>query len=392
MDKRLLKVLKHDYAVEMDKKRNLKAIRTLYDMNEKEEYHIDEQTWNDLDLDKVYSKLDRNYSSLGEASLYSMLRNPLNDEKKLNKRREEIEYFKENEEVRFKIMWIFFELGRDKKNSLLDMINEKLIESNKFKYYFYTITGKILPLILILTAIFVSVSAMLGLMAVTFVNIYINSKERDRIKANGLMYLRRVIKASKQVVRINDNNLEDFNIITKKNNLFTYVTTNWGIVSTVELPENHVYKVLNKTLPKDKQVRLEVVKDLDEAFKKYKGEILKGVCVEKEFKDKLKEAKEELIACTTDLEVVSSWDDNFEIMKKGSSKGEAVQMLAKYLGVSQEEVMCIGDSENDLSMITWAGTGVAMGNAIDSVKDVANYVTADNKHGGVAEAIRKFVL
>ena len=139
MDKRLLKVLKYDYAVEMDKKRNLKAIRILYDMNEKEEYHIDEQTWHDLDLDKVYSKLDRNYSSLGEAALYSMLRNPLNDEKKLNNRREEIEYFKENEEVRFNIMGIFFELGRDKKNSLLDMINEKLIESNKFKYYFYTI-------------------------------------------------------------------------------------------------------------------------------------------------------------------------------------------------------------------------------------------------------------
>lgn len=191
---------------------------------------------------------------------------------------------------------------------------------------------------------------------------------------------------------LKQSDLEDFNIITKKNNLFTYVNTNWGIVSTVELPEDYVYKVLNKTLPKDKQVRLEVVKDLDEAFKKYKGEILKGVCVEKEFKDKLKEAKEELIACTTDLEVVSSWDDNFEIMKKGSSKGEAVQMLAKYLGISQEEVMCIGDSENDLSMITWAGTGVAMGNAIDSVKEVANYVTSDNKHGGVAEAIRKFVL
>lgn len=110
-----------------------------------------------------------------------------------------------------------FELGRDKKNSLLDMINEKLIESNKFKYYFYTITGKILPLILILTAIFVSVSAMLGLMAVTFVNIYINSKERDRIKANGLMYLRRVIKASKQIVKINDKNLESFNIKIREN-------------------------------------------------------------------------------------------------------------------------------------------------------------------------------
>lgn len=188
------------------------------------------------------------------------------------------------------------------------------------------------------------------------------------------------------------SDLEDFNIITKKNNLFTYVTTNWGIVSTKELPENHVYKVLNKNLPKEKQVRLEVVKDLGEAFTKYDGEILKGVCVEKEFKDKLKDAKEELILCTKDLEVVSSWDDNFEIMKRGSSKGEAVKKLAKYLGVSRDEVMCIGDSENDLSMITWAGVGVAMGNAIDKVKEVADYITSDNKHGGVSEAIKKFVL
>ena len=43
--------------------------------------------------------------------------------------------------------------------------------------------------------------------------------------------------------------------------------------------------------------------------------------------------------------------NGFEIMKKGSSKGEAVQYLAKYLGLDKNEVMCIGDSENDLSMI-----------------------------------------
>lgn len=278
MDKRLLKVLKHDYAVEMDKKRNLKAIRTLYDMNEKEEYHIDEQTWNDLDLDKVYSKLDRNYSSLGEASLYSMLRNPLNDEKKLNKRREEIEYFKENEEVRFKIMWIFFELGRDKKNSLLDMINEKLIESNKFKYYFYTITGKILPLILILTAIFVSVSAMLGLMAVTFVNIYINSKERDRIKANGLMYLRRVMKASKQIVKINDKNLESFNIKIRenlkdlksidRNTIMISFINMWGgvfeFISVLFLLEETAYYKIADSIEKNKDSILSLYKTLGE--------------------------------------------------------------------------------------------------------------------------------
>lgn len=278
MNKRLLKVLKYDYAVEMDKKRNLKAIRTLYDMNEKEEYHIDEQTWHDLDLDKVYSKLDRNYSSLGEAALYSMLRNPLNDEKKLNNRREEIEYFKENEEVRFNIMGIFFELGRDKKNSLLDMINEKLIESNKFKYYFYTITGKILPLILILTAIFVSINAMLGLMSVTFLNIYINSKERDRIKANGLMYLRRVIKASKQIVKINDKNLDDFNIKIRENlkdlksidrntRMISFINM-WGglfeFMSVLFLLEETAYYKIADSIEKNKDSILSLYKTLGE--------------------------------------------------------------------------------------------------------------------------------
>lgn len=186
--------------------------------------------------------------------------------------------------------------------------------------------------------------------------------------------------------------LKDFNRVTKKNNLFTYVNTNWGIISTKELPENHVYKVLNKTLPENERIKLEVVSDLDEAFKKYDGEILKGVCVEKEFKDNLREAKEELVRCTKDLEIVSSWNDNFEIMKKGSSKGDAVKMLAKHLGVSQEEVMCIGDSENDLSMIKWAGIGVAMGNAIEEVKNASDYITSDNKHAGVSEAIIKFAL
>lgn len=278
MNKGLLKVLKYDYAVEMDKKRNLKAIRTLYDMSEKEEYHIDEQTWHDLDLDKVYSKLDRNYSSLGEAAFYSMLRNPLNDEEKLNNRREEIEYFKENKEVRFNIMGIFFELGRDKKNSLLDMINEKLIESNKFKYYFYTITGKILPLILILTAIFVSVSAMLGLMAVTFFNIYINSKERDRIKANGLMYLRRVIKASKQVVKINDKNLEAFNIKIRenlkdlksidRNTIMISFINMWGgvfeFISVLFLLEETAYYKIADSIEKNKDSILSLYKTLGE--------------------------------------------------------------------------------------------------------------------------------
>ena len=61
--------------------------------------------------------------------------------------------------------------------------------------------------------------------------------------------------------------------------------------------------------------------------------------------------------------------------------------------VTRENLMACGDGLNDRSMIAFAGVGVAMQNAEDAVKEVADYVTAaDNNHDGVAEAIEKFIL
>ena len=67
-------------------------------------------------------------------------------------------------------------------------------------------------------------------------------------------------------------------------------------------------------------------------------------------------------------------------------------MLAKRLGISQQDIMVLGDSENDMAMLTYAGLGVAMDNADDKVKAVADAVTADNNRDGVALAIEKYVL
>ncbi|MGL5642289.1 MAG: Cof-type HAD-IIB family hydrolase [Paraclostridium sp.] len=186
--------------------------------------------------------------------------------------------------------------------------------------------------------------------------------------------------------------VNDFLKITNKYGLYSYLTANFGIVSTTELPENHIYKVLNNRLKNDEKIKLEVVKNMEDACNLHPDELLKGVCVEKEYKERLMRAKDELKKLSPNLEIVSSWDDNFEIMKKGSSKGEAVAQLAKYLNLESDEVMCIGDSENDLSMIEYAGIGVAMGNASDEVKEAAQYITAPNTESGVAKAIRKFVL
>lgn len=80
-----------------------------------------------------------------------------------------------------------------------------------------------------------------------------------------------------------------------------------------------------------------------------------------------------------------------EVVGKNVDKAYSLKHLLEILGISREEMVCCGDSFNDISMIRYAGLGVAMANAREQVKDVANYITErDNDHDGVAEVIEKF--
>lgn len=81
-----------------------------------------------------------------------------------------------------------------------------------------------------------------------------------------------------------------------------------------------------------------------------------------------------------------------EILDKRVNKGEGVKALAEKLGIARENVMTLGDQENDIAMLEYAGLGVAMGNALDSVKAVSQFVTKTNLEDGVAYAVNKFVL
>ncbi|AYJ88234.1 sugar-phosphatase [Bacillus safensis] len=90
--------------------------------------------------------------------------------------------------------------------------------------------------------------------------------------------------------------------------------------------------------------------------------------------------------------MVKSTDFFLEILHPDVSKGNAVKLLAKELGIPREEVMAIGDNGNDVSMLEFAGCGVAMGNAIDDVKAVADVVTKSNNEAGVAHVLHDLVL
>lgn len=92
------------------------------------------------------------------------------------------------------------------------------------------------------------------------------------------------------------------------------------------------------------------------------------------------------------LTVTNSKPTYIEMVNPKANKGAALAYLAEKLDIKQEEVMAIGDSNNDLDMIRYAGWGVAMGNASDKVKDAARFVTTRNDEDGVAEAVIKYVL
>lgn len=80
-----------------------------------------------------------------------------------------------------------------------------------------------------------------------------------------------------------------------------------------------------------------------------------------------------------------------EVVPKNVDKAYSLKHLLEILGIDREEMVCCGDSFNDISMIRFAGLGVAMANAREQVKDVANYITErDNDHDGVAEVIERF--
>lgn len=90
--------------------------------------------------------------------------------------------------------------------------------------------------------------------------------------------------------------------------------------------------------------------------------------------------------------IVKSEPFFLEFMNKKASKGNALNDLSKQLNLAPDEIMAIGDQGNDLTMIEYAGLGVAMGNATEEIKAHANKVTLTNAENGVAAAIKKYAL
>ncbi len=146
---------------------------------------------------------------------------------------------------------------------------------------------------------------------------------------------------------------------------------------------------------KNKEFSIEVEtikgeKNWSKALERYKGEITK--CIMFSISPEKTEKFRKELKNINDIVYYCSGHRSIEINEKGVSKGNGVRILAEHYGIKREEIICIGDNENDISMIEYAGLGIAMGNAIDKLKDKANYITDTNINDGVRKALEKFIL
>lgn len=80
-----------------------------------------------------------------------------------------------------------------------------------------------------------------------------------------------------------------------------------------------------------------------------------------------------------------------EIMPQNVDKATSLDGMIDRIGVKREDTICCGDGFNDISMIQYAGVGVAMANAQEKVKEAADYITGSNDEDGLVEVIRKFI-
>ncbi len=152
--------------------------------------------------------------------------------------------------------------------------------------------------------------------------------------------------------------------------------------------ESFEYTVWNNSLPDEDKITIREVKNASEVLRK---ENIYKILIHCR-KDIKRDFYAHELNKISDITLTSSWFDNFEVCGKNVTKGNAVRRFAQEMNIPKDEIICIGDNINDISMIEYAGLGVAMENAEEPVKKAADFVTSSNDEDGVAKVLEKYVL
>lgn len=199
------------WGKEDNKKLNFKDIKSLYTLlKDNPKYHINDQTWEDLTMDKIFALVDRCFTTPGEQMLYNMLRTPLMDNEALNKRKTLINFFIANEEVRKNIQLKLALLGKESKSGILSFL-WKDIEINNFISIIVRIMSY-MPFLSIILIISSGLKALTLLLLCFGINMFIHFKFGTNISADSssIRYLGSMIKTAQKISKINDLTLKSY--------------------------------------------------------------------------------------------------------------------------------------------------------------------------------------
>ena len=123
-----------------------------------------------------------------------------------------------------------------------------------------------------------------------------------------------------------------------------------------------------------------------------KDKVNKILAIDYRNPDRINKYEQELQKVFPELYIVKSTPNFLEFSNPEGSKYCAVKFLQKYWGISEAETLTIGDQNNDISLLEAGGLKIAMGNATERLKSIADYITDTVENDGFVKAIEKFVL
>ena len=173
----------------------------------------------------------------------------------------------------------------------------------------------------------------------------------------------------------------------EKTNCYFYYYTDDSINAKSLKYTTAYYNEQNKKSKQEKKIKINI---LEEVIEKAKNDIIYKIVALDNNKDKLEDIKEKLQEFKDYITIVSSYHNNIEIVANGVDKGSGVKFFAQKFGYDIKNIMCIGDEENDESMLKVAGFSVAMGNANNNMKKIADFITDTNDNDGMSKAILEF--
>ncbi|MBC8591464.1 Cof-type HAD-IIB family hydrolase [Wansuia hejianensis] len=173
-----------------------------------------------------------------------------------------------------------------------------------------------------------------------------------------------------------------------KNQIYYHLYSEDSFYSRVYVEE--IAQFYNTKSMAKSEINFKLFKEPREIIEDKDLKIFKFIFIDED-SDKLNRFRNELNTLGN-LNICSSWSNNIEVMDREVSKGNSLRYLSKILNIPREQIIAIGDNENDLSMIDYAGLGVAMGNGEEIVKSAADMITSTNDEDGVAKVIEKYIL